>query len=358
MPWYSAGSVAVTNNSNAVTGTGTDFISNARVGDGFIGPDGRIYQVTNVASATAISISPNYVGTSGSGQTYKIVPIQGYNAESARLMREIIVNWGDQLSNQQPWTYAPTPAAARDELELGNAAQATLVSSLLDTTSGRVMTVGSHGIGGVSRNVGNNPADINNITSSGFYDSGSVPGTPMGSYPSLISAVTGSGGSSRLQIGGSVTDYNALLFRKYHAGSWGTSRQIWHEGNLPRASGSFTPTVGGRTTPGTAVYSVQDGSYNREGNVVHCRMRITWSSVSGASGSWAIRNLPFVPAALGSGAMGFLNGITVGADYRASWVVNTNGIMDIYTLSAVNGAAGLMPLPSSGDLILTFSYSV
>lgn len=134
MAWYSAGSVSVTNDNNAVIGTGTDFIANARVGDAFLGPDGRLYQVTNVASATALSISPNYVGTTGGGLAYKIIPIQGYNAESARLMREIIVNWGAQLSNQQPWTYAPTAAAARDELGLGSISTQDSNSLLLDGT--------------------------------------------------------------------------------------------------------------------------------------------------------------------------------------------------------------------------------
>lgn len=37
MPWYSAGTVAVTNNSPTVTGSGTSFSANARVGDAFRG---------------------------------------------------------------------------------------------------------------------------------------------------------------------------------------------------------------------------------------------------------------------------------------------------------------------------------
>ncbi|MGV8671385.1 hypothetical protein ACV34V_34660, partial [Pseudomonas aeruginosa] len=47
MAWYSTGTVAVTANSPTVTGTGTQFSSNARVGDAFRGPDGRWYEVTN-----------------------------------------------------------------------------------------------------------------------------------------------------------------------------------------------------------------------------------------------------------------------------------------------------------------------
>ncbi len=60
MPWYKSGTVSVTQNSNAVIGTNTAFIANSRVGDGIRGPDGGWYEVTNIASNTAMSIAPNY----------------------------------------------------------------------------------------------------------------------------------------------------------------------------------------------------------------------------------------------------------------------------------------------------------
>lgn len=98
MAWYRTGTVAVTLNSATVTGTGTSFSANARVGDGFLGPDGRWYEVTNIASATVISITPNYLGSTASGQTYAIAPLQGYNLESATKMRAIIDGWGTTLT--------------------------------------------------------------------------------------------------------------------------------------------------------------------------------------------------------------------------------------------------------------------
>ncbi|MGH2435209.1 MAG: phage tail protein, partial [Pseudomonas sp.] len=51
MPWYRTGTVAITAGQNTVTGTGTSFSANARVGDAFLGPDGNWYEVTNIASA-------------------------------------------------------------------------------------------------------------------------------------------------------------------------------------------------------------------------------------------------------------------------------------------------------------------
>jgi len=98
MPWYKTGTVSVTLNSNAVTGTGTAFIVNCRVGDAFRGPDGRWYEVTNVASNTAISIDPPYLGATASGGSYALAPMQGYVKESADALRAIVTTYGAQLA--------------------------------------------------------------------------------------------------------------------------------------------------------------------------------------------------------------------------------------------------------------------
>ncbi len=106
MPWYSQGQVAVTANSDTVTGTGTAFSANARVGDAFRGPDGRWYEVTNIASATVLSISPAYVGESVSAGPYSIAPMQGYVKESADRLRKVVDEFGAILS--ELGAYGPT----------------------------------------------------------------------------------------------------------------------------------------------------------------------------------------------------------------------------------------------------------
>ncbi|SDJ56424.1 hypothetical protein SAMN05216605_1493, partial [Pseudomonas abietaniphila] len=78
MPWYKAGTVSVVQNSNTVTGTGTSFVANSRVGDAFLGPDGRWYEVTNIASDTAMAISPPYQGVNSAAGVYALAPLQGY----------------------------------------------------------------------------------------------------------------------------------------------------------------------------------------------------------------------------------------------------------------------------------------
>jgi hypothetical protein len=98
MPWYKAGTVSVVQNSNAVTGTGTAFIANSRVGDAFLGPDGCWYEVTNIASDTTMAISPNYLGASTIDGSFAIAPIQGYVKDSADALRALVVQFGSTLA--------------------------------------------------------------------------------------------------------------------------------------------------------------------------------------------------------------------------------------------------------------------
>lgn len=98
MPWYKAGTVSVVQNSNAVIGTNTAFIANSRVGDAFRGPDGGWYEVTNIASDTALSIAPPYQGATNSAGAYALAPMQGYVKDSADALRSIVNQYGAKLA--------------------------------------------------------------------------------------------------------------------------------------------------------------------------------------------------------------------------------------------------------------------
>lgn len=89
MPWYRTGKVAITAGQNTVTGTDTNFSANARVGDAFQGPDGRWYEVTNIASSKVLSILPVYQGETVAAGSYGLAPMQGYVKESADRLRQI-----------------------------------------------------------------------------------------------------------------------------------------------------------------------------------------------------------------------------------------------------------------------------
>lgn len=134
MGWYKAGTVSVTAGSNAVIGSGTSFIANARVGDGFRGPDGRWYEVSNIASDTALSIAPNYQGSTVAAGGYALAPMQGYVKDSADALRGITNTYGtklaalgttgnyDVLPVTKGGTGGTTQATARTGLGLGSSA--------------------------------------------------------------------------------------------------------------------------------------------------------------------------------------------------------------------------------------------
>ncbi|MDD1979626.1 phage tail protein, partial [Pseudomonas tussilaginis] len=135
---------------NTVTGTGTNFSANSRVGDAFQGPDGRWYEVANITSATVLSILPAYQGATVAGGSYGLAPMQGYVKESADRLRQIVNDWGSTLAglgsvsteNVVPVTKGgtggTTPALARSGLGLKAAAVADIVGSV--SQSGGVPT--------------------------------------------------------------------------------------------------------------------------------------------------------------------------------------------------------------------------
>ena len=112
MTWYKTGTVAVTAGSNAVIGTGTSFIANSRVGDAFRGPDGGWYEVTNIASDTALSIAPNYQGATVAVGGYSLAPMQGYVKDSADALRAATQVIASGVADMQDQVAAATEAAA------------------------------------------------------------------------------------------------------------------------------------------------------------------------------------------------------------------------------------------------------
>lgn len=160
MPWYRSGTVAVTLNSNAVTGNGTSFIANSRVGDAFIGPDGKQYEVTNIASNTALSIAPSYGSASTGAGAYALMPVQGYTKDLADQARAIIQQWGSTLAGlgsvstenivpiTKGGTGSATAAGAGAALGLKTGAYADLVGIV---TSGSIFESGSNANGAYIR---------------------------------------------------------------------------------------------------------------------------------------------------------------------------------------------------------------
>ncbi|WP_308852286.1 tail fiber assembly protein [Pseudomonas entomophila] len=67
------------------------------MGDGFQGPDGRWYEIVNIASDTVLAISPVYQGSTVARGQYAVVPVQGYVKASADRLRPVIDQFGRTL---------------------------------------------------------------------------------------------------------------------------------------------------------------------------------------------------------------------------------------------------------------------
>src|SRR5690606_15898508 len=90
MAWYDLGTVNVTVNSSTVTGTGTKWLAGARQGEAFVAPDGRLYEVLNIASDTSLTLTKPYRGATATGQPYALAPMQGYVKELADRAAELL----------------------------------------------------------------------------------------------------------------------------------------------------------------------------------------------------------------------------------------------------------------------------
>lgn len=257
MPWYKTGTVKTTINTNAIVGTGTSFIANARVGDAFKGPDGAWYEVTNIASDTAMSIAPNYAGPTVAAGTYAITPVQGYVKDLADQAKAMILQWGTTLAglgtvateNVVPITKGGTGAItaplARTALGLGTVAVENILpvakggtgattiplartalglvpqTSVSDASAGRLMLTGAFGEGGIATPNAAAGVDVNTLVNPGRYvvvgtspnmaDIGDqyidVYATTAGTVRQFASSDKTTDTSSRVRVGGTWSEW-------------------------------------------------------------------------------------------------------------------------------------------------------
>ena len=99
MTWYKTGTVNVTNGSATVTGVGTAFVANVKVGEAFRLQGGSVsYEITAIVSDTQLTITPAYLGSTQTGQAYTIVPVKGFLKGAYDALNAAIGQWNGYLS--------------------------------------------------------------------------------------------------------------------------------------------------------------------------------------------------------------------------------------------------------------------
>jgi hypothetical protein len=95
MAWYNTGNIALTNGSATVTGSGTNFLVGAQIGEALYAPDGKLYEIQTINSATVITLASNYLGSTASAQGYQIIPTQSLVADLASDVTDLISDFAD-----------------------------------------------------------------------------------------------------------------------------------------------------------------------------------------------------------------------------------------------------------------------
>lgn len=74
IPWYSTGTVNVTQGSSNVAGVGTNWVNaGLKVGDIFTIDKSRLYQITKINSNTSLTLQEAYQGATGTSQVYFVI---------------------------------------------------------------------------------------------------------------------------------------------------------------------------------------------------------------------------------------------------------------------------------------------
>lgn len=91
--------------------------------------------------------------------------------------------------------------------------------------------------------------------------------------------------------------------------------------------GTFTPTVTGTATAGTATYTAQLGRYTKVGSLVTCTVRLNWSAGTG-TGNLLFSGLPFsnVSSSIFGGiAIGWFGDVALTANNVATGFIQNGG---------------------------------
>ncbi|MFY1710501.1 tail fiber domain-containing protein [Tritonibacter mobilis] len=209
MAWVSSGTVTVTNGNATVTGAGTDWFGAMQNGWGFVGPDGRVYEILTVDSADTITLKTPYQGSTAAGQAYAVFPTGSHNLDLVAALQQLLSNYqgvydtvgqgrftGDIVFNADRDTGIGNPSSNEVGLKAGGdwqlrlkggqASGAAVQSSPSDAATGLLALVGAFGWGGNALNPPKGDLDQIGAASGLYYGDGAQANTPPQFGNSLV----------------------------------------------------------------------------------------------------------------------------------------------------------------------------
>jgi hypothetical protein len=123
--------------------------------------------------------------------------------------------------------------------------------------------------------------------------------------------------------------------------------------------GTFTPTVVGASSAGTATYTEQSGYYTKVGNRVLVNLSLAWSSHTG-TGAMRISGLPFTNENVTHNfpiPSFYVSDITLTANNLLQGVVNVNATQILlYQYPVGGGASATIAVDAAGTIRLSLQY--
>lgn len=254
----SAGTITLTNNSAAVSGTGTVFTTDLKAGDFIVSVVGGVtytLPVKTVNSATSVTLLKNYDGPTQAGAAWSSVPRDAMNAITAQLAAETAQALRGLNYDKQNWqlvfssngnitirlpdgsTFSgPSWNSLSNQLSnLGSASTANIQQNVGDAAKGRVMINGAHGLGGPSLN----DAWSNSYQRSTIMTS-AIDGAESSGTMGIQIAHAVNPAEFKLQIAGRGS---RLYFRGSESSVFEAWRKIYHTGNTTVASDGTLKTA-------------------------------------------------------------------------------------------------------------------
>ena len=125
--------------------------------------------------------------------------------------------------------------------------------------------------------------------------------------------------------------------------------------------GTFSPTVIGTTTAGTAAYSVQNARYTKIGRQVFVEIWLNWNSGTG-TGNLVISGLPFTSSGadtLPALSIGYYSNVALTVDRTPIAYVATSSVdVYFYTIEPSGGAVAPLAYDAAGTIAVGGAYSV